>query len=310
MLRSHAQKKAWRHSSVRKAPPREPGEDGVPEPPRMVVDDPVHLYLSEIGRFRRITGPEEVELAQRIERGDEEARRRLVEANLRLVVSMAKKYTVRGLPLSDLIQEGNRGLMRAATMFDWRRGFKFSTYATWWIRQAITRAIADQARIIRVPVHISGMVTRLARAGHQLTQELGREPTHHELAEALGLAGTQVRDVLQVIHDPVSLDAPTGDEEDTSLRHFIPDAGTPAPDAVVSLVALKDELERALCTLSPRERKVLRLRFGLDGGRPRTLQEVGREFGLTRERIRQIQAKALHRLRRPASARRLRSFIE
>jgi len=314
-----SRKQAWRSLPSPGAVPQsrdalaervdDPLEEG--PPPRLAVyDDSVRLYLTEIGKIPRITAREEVMLAQLIEAGDQDARRRLVEANLRLVVSVAKKYVGRGLPLLDLIQEGNRGLMRAAVMFDWRRGYKFSTYATWWIRQAVTRAIADQGRTIRLPVHVGGTLTRLARAVRTLTQELGREPTSDELAEAMGVPGQRIREMLQVVHEPVSLETPTGDEEDTLLRHFIPDHDAPPPEATVSTTILRDEIERALATLTPRERKILRLRFGLDDDRPRTLEEVGREFGLTRERIRQIQTKALKRLRRPAWARRLRNFLE
>ena len=274
------------------------------------LEDPVRLYLKDIGKIRRLTAREEVELAQRAERDDAEARRRLIEANLRLVISVAKKYVGRGLPFLDLIQEGNRGLIRAVEKFDWRRGYKFSTYATWWIRQAITRSIADQARTIRLPVHIGGTLTRLAREARRLTQELGREPTTGEIAEAMGVPAERVREMRRIVQEPVSLETPTGEEDDTVLRNFIADQEALAPEAAVSSVMLKKELDRALRTLPPRERKILRLRFGLDDGRPHTLEEVGQEFGLTRERIRQIEAGALKKLRRPARTQRLRNFIE
>jgi len=280
------------------------------EPQSVELEDPVRLYLKEIGKIRRLTAREEVELAQRAERVDAEARRCLIEANLRLVISVAKKYLGRGLPFLDLIQEGNRGLIRAVEKFDWRRGFKFSTYATWWIRQAITRSIADQARTIRLPVHIGGTLTRLAREARRLTQELGREPTTGEIAEAMGVPAERVREMRRIVQEPVSLETPTGEEDDTVLRNFIADQEALAPEAAVSSVMLKKELDRALHTLPPRERKILRLRFGLDDGRPHTLEEVGREFGLTRERIRQIEAGALKKLRRPARTQRLRNFIE
>ena len=274
------------------------------------LEDPVRLYLKDIGKIRRLTAREEVELAQRAERDDAEARRRLIEANLRLVISVAKKYVGRGLPFLDLIQEGNRGLIRAVEKFDWRRGYKFSTYATWWIRQAITRSIADQARTIRLPVHIGGTLTRLAREARRLTQELGREPTTGEIAEAMGVPAERVREMRRIVQEPVSLETPTGEEDDTVLRNFIADQEALAPEAAVSSIMLKKELDRALRTLPPRERKILRLRFGLDDGRPHTLEEVGQEFGLTRERIRQIEAGALKKLRRPARTQRLRNFIE
>jgi len=274
------------------------------------LEDPVRLYLKDIGKIRRLTAREEVELAQRAERDDAEARRRLIEANLRLVISVAKKYVGRGLPFLDLIQEGNRGLIRAVEKFDWRRGFKFGTYATWWIRQAITRSIADQARTIRLPVHIGGTLTRLAREARRLTQELGREPTTGEIAEAMGVPAERVREMRRIVQEPVSLETPTGEEDDTVLRNFIADQEALAPEAAVSSIMLKKELDRALRTLPPRERNILRLRFGLDDGRPHTLEEVGREFGLTRERIRQIEAGALKKLRRPARTQRLRNFIE
>ncbi len=274
------------------------------------LEDPVRLYLKEIGKIPRLTAREEVELAQRAERGDADARRRLIEANLRLVISVAKKYLGRGLPFLDLIQEGNRGLIRAVEKFDWRRGFKFSTYATWWIRQAITRSIADQARTIRLPVHIGGTLTRLAREARRLTQELGRDPTTGEIAEAMGVPAERVREMRRIVQEPVSLETPTGEEDDTVLRNFIADQEALAPEAAVSSIMLKKELDRALRTLPPRERNILRLRFGLDDGRPHTLAEVGQEFGLTRERIRQIEAGALKKLRRPARTQRLRNFIE
>ncbi|MDQ7829511.1 MAG: RNA polymerase sigma factor RpoD [Armatimonadota bacterium] len=280
------------------------------------IDDPVRMYLKEIGKVPLLTPEQEVDLAQRMEKGDEEAKRRLIEANLRLVVSIAKKYVGRGMLFLDLIQEGNLGLIRAVEKFDWRKGFKFSTYATWWIRQAITRALADQARTIRIPVHMVETINKLVRVSRQLLQELGREPTPEEIGEAMKgpdgkpLSPERVREIMKIAQEPISLETPIGEEEDSHLGDFIEDHDALAPAEAASFTMLKEQLEGVLETLTPRERKVLRLRFGLDDGRPRTLEEVGREFGVTRERIRQIEAKALRKLRHPSRSKRLKDFIE
>jgi RNA polymerase primary sigma factor len=274
------------------------------------LDDPVRMYLKEIGRVSLLTAQDEVDLATRIEEGDEGARQHLTEANLRLVVSIARKYIGRGMSLLDLIQEGNVGLIRAVEKFDHRRGFKFSTYATWWIRQAITRAIADQSRTIRVPVHVVETINRLVRVQRRLVQELGREPTDEEVAVEMGITAERVREITAVSLDPVSLETPIGEEEDSHLGDFIEDKEAVAPVAAASLTMLRDEVEDILDTLTPRERRVLQLRFGMIDGHQRTLDEVGKRFGVTRERIRQIEAKALRKLRHPSRSRRLRDYLE
>jgi RNA polymerase primary sigma factor len=276
----------------------------------VAIDDPVRMYLKEIGKVPLLTPEQEVDLAQRMEKGDDEAKRRLIEANLRLVVSIAKKYVGRGMLFLDLIQEGNLGLIRAVEKFDWRKGYKFSTYATWWIRQAITRALADQARTIRIPVHMVETINKLIRVSRTLLQELGREPTAEEIAEAMKLPVERVREIIKIAQEPISLETPIGEEEDSHLGDFIEDQDALAPAEAASFTVLKEHLEEVLGTLTPRERKVLKLRFGLDDGRPRTLEEVGREFGVTRERIRQIEAKALRKLRHPSRSKRLKDFME
>jgi RNA polymerase primary sigma factor len=278
--------------------------------PEGVEQDHVRMYLKEIGRVPLLTAEEEVELAKRIEEGDEEAKRRLAEANLRLVVSIAKRYVGRGMQFLDLIQEGNLGLIKAVEKFDFRKGFKFSTYATWWIRQAITRAIADQARTIRIPVHMVETINKLIRVSRQLLQELGREPTPEEIAEQMDLPVERVREIMKIAQEPVSLETPIGEEEDSHLGDFIEDQEAPAPAEAAAIYMLKEQLEDVLDTLTPREEKVLRLRFGLDDGRSRTLEEVGHEFGVTRERIRQIEAKALRKLRHPSRSKKLKDFLE
>ena len=274
------------------------------------LDDPVRMYLKEIGRVPLLTPEEEVELAKRIERGDEEARRRLTEANLRLVVSIAKRYVGRGMLFLDLIQEGNLGLIKAVEKFDYSKGFKFSTYATWWIRQAITRAIADQARTIRIPVHMVETINKLVRVQRHLLQELGRDPTPEEIGEEMGIPSEKVSEILRIAQEPVSLATPIGEEEDSHLGDFIPDEDAPAPAEVASAQLLREQLEEVLTSLTPREQKVLKLRFGLDDGRQRTLEEVGKEFGVTRERIRQIEAKALRKLRHPSRSKKLKDYLD
>ncbi|MFA8439579.1 RNA polymerase sigma factor RpoD [Pueribacillus sp. YX66] len=279
-------------------------------PPGVKINDPVRMYLKEIGRVDLLSAEEEVELATRIEQGDEEAKRRLAEANLRLVVSIAKRYVGRGMLFLDLIQEGNMGLIKAVEKFDYRKGFKFSTYATWWIRQAITRAIADQARTIRIPVHMVETINKLIRVQRQLLQELGREPTPEEIGKEMDLSTEKVREILKIAQEPVSLETPIGEEDDSHLGDFIEDQEALAPADAAAYELLKEQLEDVLDTLTDREENVLRLRFGLDDGRTRTLEEVGKVFGVTRERIRQIEAKALRKLRHPSRSKRLKDFLD
>lgn len=274
------------------------------------VEDPVRMYLKEIGKVQLLSAEEEIELAERMEQGDEEAKKRLAEANLRLVVSIAKRYVGRGMQFLDLIQEGNLGLIKAVEKFDYRKGYKFSTYATWWIRQAITRAIADQARTIRIPVHMVETINRLIRAQRQLVQDLGREPTPEELSEFMHLPVERVREIQKISQEPVSLETPIGEEEDSHLGDFIQDDNIPVPAEAAAFTLLKEQLVEVLGTLTEREQKVLRLRFGLDDGRARTLEEVGKEFKVTRERIRQIEAKALRKLRHPSRSRKLKDYLE
>ena len=274
------------------------------------MDDPVKMYLKDIGKVPLLQPDEETELAKKMMDGDEDAKRLLSEANLRLVVSIAKRYMGRGMQFLDLIQEGNLGLMKAVEKFDYQKGFKFSTYATWWIRQAITRAIADQARTIRIPVHMVETINKLIRVSRKLLQELGREPTPEEIAKEMDVPEERVREIQKIAQDPVSLETPIGEEEDSHLSDFIEDEGSTAPTDAVSYTMLKEQLLGVLDTLTPREEKVLRLRYGLDDGRPRTLEEVGKEFNVTRERIRQIEAKALRKLRHPSRSKRLKDFID
>ena len=285
-------------------------DDDLSVPEGIAIDDPVRMYLKEIGRVPLLTAEEEIELAARIEQGDEEAKRRLAEANLRLVVSIAKRYVGRGMLFLDLIQEGNLGLIKAVEKFDYRKGFKFSTYATWWIRQAITRAIADQARTIRIPVHMVETINKLIRVTRQLVQELGREPLPEEIAAEMDISVERVREIQKISQEPVSLETPIGEEEDSHLGDFIEDQEAPAPAEAASFRLLKEQLEEVLETLTPREEKVLRLRFGLDDGRARTLEEVGHVFGVTRERIRQIEAKALRKLRHPSRSKKLKDYLD
>jgi RNA polymerase primary sigma factor len=273
------------------------------------VNDPVRLYLKEIGKVPLLTAEQELDLAKRMEQGDVEAKKELAEANLRLVVSIAKRYVGRGMSFLDLIQEGNLGLIKAVEKFDYTKGFKFSTYATWWIRQAITRAIADQARTIRIPVHMVETINKLIRVSRQLLQELGREPTPAEIGREMGFSEEKVREIQKIAQDPVSLETPIGEEEDSHLGDFIPDDDALAPADAASYTLLKEQLTEVLGTLTEREEKVLRLRFGLDDGRTRTLEEVGREFNVTRERIRQIEAKALRKLRHPSRSKKLKDYL-
>lgn len=274
------------------------------------LDDPVKMYLKEIGKIKLLTAEEEIELAKRMKKGDHKAKKRLVEANLRLVVSIAKRYVGRGMLFLDLIQEGNMGLIRAVEKFDYKKGYKFSTYATWWIRQAITRAIADQARTIRVPVHMVETINKLVRVSRQLLQELGREPTTSEIAERMEISEDKVREILKTAQEPVSLETPIGKEEDSHLGDFIEDKDSPAPPKIASNTLLKEQLNEVLSTLTYREKRVLELRFGIATGHPHTLEEVGKEFGVTRERIRQIEAKALRKLRYPTRSKKLRDYLE
>ena len=279
-------------------------------PEGVSIEDPVRMYLKEIGKVPLLSAEEEIELAKRMEEGDEAAKKRLAEANLRLVVSIAKRYVGRGMLFLDLIQEGNLGLIKAVEKFDYRKGYKFSTYATWWIRQAITRAIADQARTIRIPVHMVETINKLIRVSRQLLQELGREPQPEEIAERMDMSVDRVREILKISQEPVSLETPIGEEEDSHLGDFIQDDNVPVPADAAAFTLLKEQLVEVLSTLTDREQKVLRLRFGLDDGRARTLEEVGKEFSVTRERIRQIEAKALRKLRHPSRSRKLKDYLD
>ena len=279
-------------------------------PDGVSIDDPVRMYLKEIGKVPLLTAEEEIELAKKMEQGDQEAKKRLAEANLRLVVSIAKRYVGRGMLFLDLIQEGNLGLIKAVEKFDYTKGYKFSTYATWWIRQAITRAIADQARTIRIPVHMVETINKLIRVSRQLLQELGREPTPEEIAEEMDMPVERVREILKISQEPVSLETPIGEEEDSHLGDFIQDDNVPVPADAATFTLLKEQLDEVLSTLTEREQKVLILRFGLEDGRARTLEEVGKEFNVTRERIRQIEAKALRKLRHPSRSRKLKDYLE
>ena len=279
-------------------------------PEGVSIEDPVRMYLKEIGKVPLLSAEEEIELAKKMEQGDENAKKPLAEANLRLVVSIAKRYVGRGMLFLDLIQEGNLGLIKAVEKFDYRKGYKFSTYATWWIRQAITRAIADQARTIRIPVHMVETINKLIRVSRQLLQELGREPTPEEIAEEMDMPVDRVREILKISQEPVSLETPIGEEEDSHLGDFIQDDNVPVPADAAAFTLLKEQLVEVLGTLTEREQKVLRLRFGLDDGRARTLEEVGKEFNVTRERIRQIEAKALRKLRHPSRSRKLKDYLD
>ena len=279
-------------------------------PKGITVDDPVRMYLKEIGKVPLLSADEEIELAKKMEKGDEEAKKKLCEANLRLVVSIAKRYVGRGMLFLDLIQEGNLGLIKAVDKFDWRKGYKFSTYATWWIRQAITRSIADQARTIRIPVHMVETINKLIRVSRQLLQEYGREPSPDEIAAEMDISEEKVREILKIAQEPVSLETPIGEEEDSHLGDFIPDEEVPAPAEAAAFSMLKEQLVEVLDTLTEREQKVLKLRFGLEDGRARTLEEVGKQFDVTRERIRQIEAKALRKLRHPSRSKKLKDFLD
>ncbi|MBD5545189.1 MAG: RNA polymerase sigma factor RpoD [Lachnospiraceae bacterium] len=279
-------------------------------PDGVSIEDPVRMYLKEIGKVPLLSAEEEIELAKKMETGDEEAKKRLAEANLRLVVSIAKRYVGRGMLFLDLIQEGNLGLIKAVEKFDYRKGYKFSTYATWWIRQAITRAIADQARTIRIPVHMVETINKLIRVSRQLLQELGREPTPEEIAAEINMPEDRVREILKISQEPVSLETPIGEEEDSHLGDFIQDDNVPVPADAAAFTLLREQLGEVLDTLTEREQKVLKLRFGLDDGRARTLEEVGKEFNVTRERIRQIEAKALRKLRHPSRSRKLKDYLD
>ncbi len=288
----------------------EPEKIDLSVPEGVSIDDPVRMYLKEIGKVPLLTAEEEIEIANRMEAGDEEAKAKLTEANLRLVVSIAKRYVGRGMLFLDLIQEGNLGLIKAVDKFDYRKGFKFSTYATWWIRQAITRAIADQARTIRIPVHMVETINKLIRVSRQLLQEYGREPTPDEIAHVMNISENKVREIIKIAQEPVSLETPIGEEEDSHLGDFIPDEDAPAPADAASFTLMKEQLMDVLDSLTPREEKVLRLRFGLDDGHQRTLEEVGRVFKVTRERIRQIEAKALRKLRHPSRSKKLKDYLD
>ena len=284
--------------------------DDLTPPEGISIDDPVRMYLKEIGKVPLLTADEEIELAKRMEEGDVDAKHRLCEANLRLVVPIAKRYVGRGMLFLDLIQEGNLGLIKAVDKFDYRKGYKFSTYATWWIRQAITRAIADQARTIRIPVHMVETINKLIRVSRQLLQEYGREPLPEEIAEEMGISEDKVREIIKIAQEPVSLETPIGEEEDSHLGDFLPDEDAPAPAEAAAFTLLKEQLMSVLSTLTPREEMVLKLRFGLEDGRQRTLEEVGKEFKVTRERIRQIEAKALRKLRHPSRSRKLKDSLD
>ena len=275
----------------------------------IAIDDPVRMYLKEIGKVQLLSAQEEIDLAKRMAEGDQEAKQKLAEANLRLVVSVAKRYVGRGMLFLDLIQEGNLGLIKAVEKFDYRKGYKFSTYATWWIRQAITRAIADQARTIRIPVHMVETINKVIRVSRQLLQELGHDPSPEEIAEEMNMPVDKVREILKIAQEPVSLETPIGEEEDSHLGDFIPDEGASEPSEAASYTLLKEQLVSVLSTLTPREENVLKLRFGLEDGRTRTLEEVGKEFNVTRERIRQIEAKALRKLRHPSRSKKLKDFL-
>ena len=287
----------------------EPENIDLSVPEGISVDDPVRMYLKEIGKVPLLSAEEEIEIAKRMEEGDEEAKKKLTESNLRLVVSIAKRYVGRGMLFLDLIQEGNLGLMKAVEKFDHTKGFKFSTYATWWIRQAITRAIADQARTIRIPVHMVETINKVIRVSRQLLQSLGHDPSPEEISAEMGMPVDKVREILKIAQEPVSLETPIGEEEDSHLGDFIPDEGASEPSEAASFTLLQEQLVDVLSTLTPREEKVLKLRFGIEDGRPRTLEEVGKEFNVTRERIRQIEAKALRKLRHPSRSKKLKDFL-